>query len=123
MEILRASLRHIVYLFAFQLFSLSHELCKKSGSLEIMSECLPLRELLREDLTFLFCQILYNKWTHTLMPRCICTHAHVQHSVPPSFSVAHSCREKRRERDREIEREISYGGCPLAMVIGLHPSQ
>ena len=122
MEILRA-IRHVVYLFTFQLFSLSHEFCKKSGSLEIMSECLPLRQLLREDLTFLFRQILHNKWTHTHL--CICTHTHLQHSVPPSFSVAHSCREKRRERGREggREEERSYGGCPLAMVIGLHPSQ
>lgn len=103
----------LVYLFTFQFFSLSHKLCEKSGSLEIMSECLPLRQLLREDLTLLFSQILQqhtHNHTHTHSNICTqCTHIHVhisvhsvlkKHSVTPSILVAYSCREK-RERDRE----------------------
>ena len=47
-----------VYLLSFQLLSLPDQLSQESGSLQVMSESLPLRELLREDLSLLLCQIL-----------------------------------------------------------------
>ena len=99
-----------VYLFTFELFSFSHELCKKSGSLEIMSECLPLRQLLRENLTFLFGQILYNKCTHTHTHThthtLMTTNMHVcTHTLSPTLFFSGSLMQRKEEREGGEVRE------------------